>query len=356
MFALAIVLMVLLLSLTIYGALPEEPAIGLPKEAYQKAAERWSGEVVSRYELERPHRLTWGLLYAVDFFGQKDGKVVERAEDNAKRLAPAFSYRQSEITREYTVEDENRKPHRVRSAEQVKLLDRADTFRGTYRYRYRWVTRREGDVTVTEEVLAGIDYSPDWSRFDALLKERAGVAEVQDADRQAVLQAGVAFTSGREHLAWLALPAGMDLGAGLAAPAELMPVFEAAGSLYSVPWYLLAAIARVESNFNPYAVGPPNYTGELALGMMQFLPSTWRAYGVDADSDGVADPFSPVDAVYTAARYLQAHGVNEDVRKALWAYNHSWEYVDTVLAIAEGYRSGVDYLRLFQEAGLRVFP
>ena len=78
LFALVIVLMVLWVSLAIYGAMPEEPAIGIPKETYQKAAERWSGEVVSRFELERPHRLAWGLLYAVDFFGQKDGKVTER--------------------------------------------------------------------------------------------------------------------------------------------------------------------------------------------------------------------------------------------------------------------------------------
>ena len=45
-----------------------------------------------------------------------------------------------------------------------------------------------------------------------------------------------------------------------------------------------------------------------AVGWMQFLPSTWRRWGVDASGDGVADPMNPADAIYSAARYLQAAG------------------------------------------------
>lgn len=101
-------------------------------------------------------------------------------------------------------------------------------------------------------------------------------------------------------------------------------------------WTVLAAIGQVESghgrNNGPSSAG--------ALGPMQFLPSTWRAYGVDGDGDGRADIWSPYDAVPAAAKYLCAHGAaqgGERLRKAIWAYNHSWAYVDKVLALAAAY-------------------
>ena len=67
---------------------------------------------------------------------------------------------------------------------------------------------------------------------------------------------------------------------------------------------------------------------------MQFLPSTWRRWGVDASGDGVADPMNPADAIYSAARYLQAAGIQKDVRRGLWAYNPLASYVNMVLSIA----------------------
>ena len=51
---------------------------------------------------------------------------------------------------------------------------------------------------------------------------------------------------------------------------------------------------------------------------MQFLPSTWRAYGVDANEDGRKDPYNPVDAIFAAARYLAAAGYEQDVRRAIF--------------------------------------
>jgi membrane-bound lytic murein transglycosylase B len=41
---------------------------------------------------------------------------------------------------------------------------------------------------------------------------------------------------------------------------------------------------------------------------MQFMPATWKAYGVDANGDGKKDPYNPVDAIFAAARYLKAAG------------------------------------------------
>ena len=64
---------------------------------------------------------------------------------------------------------------------------------------------------------------------------------------------------------------------------------------------------------------------------MQFIPSSWRAYGVDANKDGKKDPYNPVDAIFAAARYLKAAGYEDDVRRAIFAYNHADWYVDSVL-------------------------
>jgi hypothetical protein len=64
---------------------------------------------------------------------------------------------------------------------------------------------------------------------------------------------------------------------------------------------------------------------------MQFIPSSWRAYGVDANKDGVKDPYNPVDAIFAAARYLDAAGYENDVRRAIFAYNHADWYVDSVM-------------------------
>src|SRR5262249_42514917 len=71
-----------------------------------------------------------------------------------------------------------------------------------------------------------------------------------------------------------------------------------------------------------------------AVGWMQFMPSTWATYGVDADNDGVKDPNEPHDAIFAAARYLRAAGMPEDPEGAVFAYNHADWYVAEVMARA----------------------
>ena len=65
------------------------------------------------------------------------------------------------------------------------------------------------------------------------------------------------------------------------------------------------------------------------------MPATWIQYGVDALDAGYADPYNPVDAVFAAARYLRAAGAATDLHGAILAYNHSEEYVDSVLLRAK---------------------
>ncbi len=64
---------------------------------------------------------------------------------------------------------------------------------------------------------------------------------------------------------------------------------------------------------------------------MQFMPATWKQYGVDANDDGRKDPYNPVDAIFAAARYLKAAGAPDNMKKAIFAYNHAGWYVDSVV-------------------------
>lgn len=111
---------------------------------------------------------------------------------------------------------------------------------------------------------------------------------------------------------------------------ELVGLWQSAGEGYGVPWQVLAAINKIESNFGQNM--GPSYAG--ALGWMQFIPDTWMRWGMDADGDGVADPWNPEDAVFAAARYLAAAGAHDDLERAIFAYNHAQWYVDDVLELA----------------------
>jgi Transglycosylase SLT domain/Peptidase family M23 len=116
-------------------------------------------------------------------------------------------------------------------------------------------------------------------------------------------------------------------------PAFLLPLYQACGTQYRIPWEVLASINKHESAFGTNM--GPSTAG--AVGWMQFLPSTWKAYGVDANDDGEKDPYNPLDAICAAARYLNAAGGEEDLRTAIFAYNHADWYVDLILSTAQQY-------------------
>ena len=114
-------------------------------------------------------------------------------------------------------------------------------------------------------------------------------------------------------------------------PPFLLPIYQAAGIQYGVRWEILAAINEIETDYGRNL----NVSSAGALGWMQFMPSTWRVYGIDANGDKVADPYNPVDAIFAAARYLRAAGADQDIRQAVFAYNHADWYVDSVLMRAQ---------------------
>jgi murein DD-endopeptidase MepM/ murein hydrolase activator NlpD len=114
-------------------------------------------------------------------------------------------------------------------------------------------------------------------------------------------------------------------------PPFLLPIFQAAGTAYGVPWQVLAAINEVETDYGRDL----SLSSAGAEGWMQFLPSEWAQYGVDANGDGWEDPYNPADAIFAAARYLKAAGGDTDVKAAVFSYNHSQAYVESVMLRAQ---------------------
>ena len=132
-----------------------------------------------------------------------------------------------------------------------------------------------------------------------------------------------------------------------------------AADTYGIPWTLLAAHHRIETRFSTM---DPLLSPVGAEGHMQFMPCTfvgwtypgctglgkgeipesdktdpeviehYGGYGVDANGDGIADPYDIEDAMFSAAKYLANSGAaNGDYEKAIFNYNHSEKYVEDVL-------------------------
>jgi len=157
-------------------------------------------------------------------------------------------------------------------------------------------------------------------------------------------------------------------------PPGLLPLYAAAADRCpGLSWAVVAAVAKVESDharFNgatldangdldPPIIGIPldgtngtqtiadtdhgrwdaDTVWDRAVGPFQFIPTTWRAYGVDGNADGITDPHNFHDAVHAAATYLCANGAARPdlLRDAILAYNHADWYADQVLATAARY-------------------
>lgn len=156
-------------------------------------------------------------------------------------------------------------------------------------------------------------------------------------------------------------------------PEKFIPVYIAAEEKYGVPWTLLAAHHRIETRFSTVKTMVSSAGAE---GHMQFMPCTfvgWKhptcsglgkgnisktelmspqiiakygGYGVDANGDGIADPYDIEDAVFSAANYLSKYGAAKgDIKKAVFQYNHSEEYVKNVLSYYQLYNAYHDELK-----------
>ncbi|MDR7361711.1 lytic murein transglycosylase [Nocardioides marmoribigeumensis] len=168
--------------------------------------------------------------------------------------------------------------------------------------------------------------------------------------------------------------------AALAAYQRAAQVIDSADPSCHIEWPLIGAIGRVESNHGTYGgntlsdqgVSTPGIIGialngsngtqrvadtdagefdrdktfDRAVGPMQFIPSTWRVVGVDGDGDGKRNPQDIDDAALATAVYLCSGDENLGKRagqeSAVYRYNHSQDYVNLVLSIADAYASG-DY-------------
>ncbi|HEX9108126.1 MAG TPA: lytic transglycosylase domain-containing protein [Longimicrobiales bacterium] len=122
-------------------------------------------------------------------------------------------------------------------------------------------------------------------------------------------------------------------------PARLAPIYQAAAARYGLGERgpsILAAINWVETGFG-HNLGTSSAG---AIGWMQFEPSTWATYGVDANGDGRKDPYNPADAIFAAANLLHAAGAPRDWRAAIFTYNHAGWYVAEVFADARRFASG----------------
>jgi membrane-bound lytic murein transglycosylase B len=166
--------------------------------------------------------------------------------------------------------------------------------------------------------------------------------------------------------------------AALAAYQRAETVINTADKSCNIPWQLIAAIGRVESDhgrfggnsLNAKGLATPGIFGvaldgsngttriadsdaglydsdakfDRAVGPMQFIPSTWRVVGVDADGDGERNPQDIDDAALATAVYLCSGdddlSTNAGQRASVFRYNHSQSYVDLVLSIMQAYMSG----------------
>jgi hypothetical protein len=127
-------------------------------------------------------------------------------------------------------------------------------------------------------------------------------------------------------------------------PTSYLQLFQASAAEYcpGLSWTVLAAIGEIESddgqNMGPSSAG--------ALGPMQFLPSTWQEWGIDAfGEEGPPNIMDPYDAVPSAARMLCAAGAatgGTSLYDAIYDYNHADWYVREVLALAAQYAAAYD--------------
>jgi membrane-bound lytic murein transglycosylase B len=218
------------------------------------------------------------------------------------------------------------------------------------------------------------------ARYQAWLRGRQAAQDA--AAQQAAAQQAASGPGAAPPVGQVPQPTGVDA----VIPALALRAYREAESWAAgfdptckLPWSVLAGIGRIESNHGrhlgeqarfspagdvtPTILGPVlngaggtaairdtdggrwdgDFVWDRAVGPMQFIPSTWQSLGRDGDGDGVANPNNLFDAAVAAAGYLclNSSGPMTDdtnLRNAIFAYNHSWEYVSAVITWANFYQ------------------
>lgn len=116
-------------------------------------------------------------------------------------------------------------------------------------------------------------------------------------------------------------------------PTKLVPIYKAAGNRYGIPWKVLAAIHKTETNFS---VSGSIISPDGAKGPMQFMPSTFEEYAAKPPWQHKRPRITNVsDAIYTAAHMLARDGFARSPVNAIYDYNHSQVYVRRIVTLAK---------------------
>jgi membrane-bound lytic murein transglycosylase B len=122
-------------------------------------------------------------------------------------------------------------------------------------------------------------------------------------------------------------------------PPGYLRLYRQAGARYRIPWSVLAAIGKVESDHGrvklPGVRSGSNWAG--ACGPMQIGCVSGSRAGNSWARYGHGRPYDPAQAIPAGARYLVDHGARHNLDRAIFAYNHSWSYVARVKQLARRY-------------------
>lgn len=129
-------------------------------------------------------------------------------------------------------------------------------------------------------------------------------------------------------------------------PPDYLRLYRRFAADAGIDWAILAAIGSIETDHGRSALPGVRdgvniagcCAGPMQFNLMNGHPSTWETYATDGDGDGHVSPYSPADAIASAARKLVADGAPGDYSMALLRYNHDQVYVDAVLRRAAWYR------------------
>ncbi len=173
-----------------------------------------------------------------------------------------------------------------------------------------------------------------------------------------LFSAGQGCTSGGSNAAAAPQPTASATGRA-SIPVDYLRLYQQMGQKYGVPWVVLAGIGEVESNDGRSTLAGVHSganafgaAGPMQIGIGGAAGDTWggapvhpasehvAGFATDGNGDGIASVYEPADAIAGAAKYLVAHGVQNNIGGAIFAYNHLLSYVQSVLGFASIYAHG----------------